>query len=183
MSDKRRVPCGGEDGSGACSLRLASVREQRLRCPVGAGREAVGWCSVPEDGPHEALPRPAPSEGSFLYPLTDRFRAEKAEAALAAARREVERWRQVIWTFSDRYGRLPRAPDDLAQAATLEEYEAALGVEVKPATPPPIPSKVACEAAAVSSSECKGCFYEPDNGHCPSHPRPDWSCWTKMPDC
>ena len=39
------------------------------------------------------------------------------------------------------------------------------------------------EVQSVSSSACKGCFYETDNGRCPSIPRPDRSCWTKVPDC
>ena len=117
-----------------------------------------------------------------------RIRAEKAEAALAEARGEYETAlaaarREVVapeppCPTCGGTGRVRMAHGGMFKRSPLVLSDAPCpDCEGPPRPPPPIPSKV-----AVSSWACKGCFYEPDNGHCPSHPRPDWSCWTKVPD-
>jgi hypothetical protein len=60
---------------------------------------------------------------------------EEAESHLDVSQKiaileaKLARWKAVAWKFSDWYGRFPGVSRDLARAATLEEYERALGID------------------------------------------------------
>ena len=107
----------------------------------------------------ESCDRAERAEGEVDYPCLASTMSGKEEA------------------FDEVIEEIIRLENSAADPDVLDEQRAWESVTTKG---PPIPSREACEAA-VSSSECKGCFYE-TRGHCPSHPRPGWACWTDKLD-